>query len=57
MDDFLILALAAGIGVSMVAGPLGCFLVWRRMSYFGATLSHTALLGVALGILFGFNPL
>ena len=41
----------------MVAGPLGCFLVWRRMSYFGATLSHTALLGVALGILFGFNPL
>jgi len=57
MDDFLILALAAGIGVSMVAGPLGCFLVWRRMSYFGATLSHTALLGVALGILCGFSPL
>jgi len=57
MDDFLILAMAAGIGVSMVAGPLGCFVVWRRMSYFGATLSHSALLGVALGLLLGFNPL
>jgi len=57
MDDFLLLALAAGFGVTMVAGPLGCFMVWRRMSYFGATLSHSALLGVALGILLGINML
>ena len=55
MDDFILLALAAGIGVSLVAGPLGCFVVWRRMSYFGATLAHSALLGIALGLLFGID--
>ncbi len=57
MDDFFFMALAAGVGVSMVAGPLGCFVVWRRMSYFGATLSHSALLGVALGLLLGIHPM
>ncbi len=55
MDDFIFFALLAGIGVSLIAGPLGCFVVWRRMSYFGATLSHSALLGVALGILLDAN--
>lgn len=52
MDDFVLRALIGGIGVSLVAGPLGCFVVWRRMAYFGATLAHSALLGVALGLLF-----
>ena len=56
MDDFLLRALAAGIGVAVVAGPLGCFVVWRRMSYFGATLAHSALFGVALGLLLEVNP-
>ena len=56
MDDFLVLSLIAGIGVALVAGPLGCFIVWRRMSYFGATLSHSALLGVTLGFLLGADP-
>ena len=56
MDEFLVLALAAGAGVALVAGPLGCFVVWRRMSYFGAALAHAALLGVALGLLLGVNP-
>ncbi len=55
MDEFLVLALAAGGGVALVAGPLGCFVVWRRMSYFGAALAHAALLGVALGLLLGVN--
>ena len=55
MDDFLIRALAAGIGVALVAGPIGCFVVWRRMAYFGATLAHSALLGIALGLLFEFG--
>ena len=49
MDDFLLRALAAGIGVALAAGPLGCFVVWRRMAYFGDTLAHSARLGVALG--------
>ena len=52
MDDFILRALAAGVGVALVAGPLGCFVVWRRMAYFGATLAHAALLGIALGFLF-----
>lgn len=50
MIDFLIYALLAGLGVAAVAGPLGCFVVWRRMAYFGDTLAHSALLGVALGV-------
>lgn len=55
MDDFLLRALVAGLGVAIVAGPLGCFIVWRRMAYFGSTLSHAALLGIALGFLLGIN--
>ncbi|MES9943319.1 MAG: metal ABC transporter permease, partial [Candidatus Thiodiazotropha sp. 6PLUC7] len=55
VDDFLLRALAAGVGVAMVAGPLGVFVVWRRMAYFGDTLAHSALLGVALGFLLGIN--
>ena len=55
MDDFLLRALIGGIGVALVAAPLGAFVVWRRMSYFGATLSHSALLGVALGFLLGIS--
>lgn len=49
VDDFLVRALLAGVGVALVAGPLGCFVVWRRLTYFGATLSHAALLGIAMG--------
>ena len=56
LDDFFVRALAAGIGVALVTGPLGCFVVWRRMAYFGATLSHSALLGIALALLLGFDP-
>jgi zinc transport system permease protein len=56
MDDFLLRALLAGLGVAAVAGPLGAFIVWRRMAYFGDTLAHSALLGVALGFLLGVEP-
>ncbi|MBF0622255.1 MAG: zinc ABC transporter permease subunit ZnuB [Magnetococcales bacterium] len=55
MDDFLWRAGIAGIGVALIAGPLGCFIVWRRMAYFGDTMSHSALLGVALGFLMEIN--
>ena len=55
MAEFLILALLGGIGVALVAGPLGSFVVWRRMAYFGDTLAHSALLGIALGVLFDIN--
>lgn len=50
LDDFFVRALIAGIGVALVAGPLGCFIVWRRLAYFGDTLAHAALLGVALAL-------
>jgi zinc transport system permease protein len=55
LDDFFTRALLAGIGVALVAGPLGCFIIWRRMAYFGDTLSHSALLGVALALLLQVN--
>ena len=56
MPDFLLNALLAGLALALVAGPLGSFVVWRRMAYFGDTLSHSALLGVALGFLVGISP-
>lgn len=55
MDDFITRALLGGIAVALVAGPLGSFVVWRRMAYFGDTLAHSALLGVALGFLMGIS--
>lgn len=49
-DPFLIRAALAGLGVAAAAGPLGCFVVWRRMAYFGDATSHAAILGVALSL-------
>lgn len=57
LDDFFTRALVAGIGVALTAGPLGCFVVWRRMAYFGDTMAHSALLGVALSLFFQINLL
>ena len=54
-DDFFIRALIAGLGVALVTGPLGCFVIWRRLSFFGDTLSHSALLGVTLAVSFDIN--
>ena len=50
MDDFFVRALLAAGGIALVAAPLGCFIVWRRMAYFGDTLAHSSLLGVALSL-------
>ena len=55
LDDFLFRALIAGIGIALVTGPLGCFVVWRRLSFFGDTLAHSALLGVILSVSFDIN--
>ena len=56
MPDFLVNALLAGLALALVAGPLGSFVVWRRMAYFGDTLAHAALLGVAVGLLLDVSP-
>lgn len=50
LDDFMIRALLAGLGVVLAAAPLGCFVVWRRMAFFGAATAHAAVLGVALSL-------
>ncbi|MBT9370892.1 iron chelate uptake ABC transporter family permease subunit [Rhizobium sp. CSW-27] len=57
LDDFFIRALLAGIGLALTTGPLGCLVVWRRMAYFGDTMAHSALLGVALSLFFEINLL
>ena len=54
-DDFFVRALIAGLGIAIVTGPLGCFVIWRRLSYFGDTLSHSSLLGVALALSLSIN--
>ena len=54
-DDFFIRALVAGLGVALVTGPLGCFIIWRRLSFFGDTLYHSALLCVTLAFSFDIN--
>ena len=56
MADFLLYALLSGLALALVAGPLGSFVVWQRMAYFGDTLSHAALLGVAMGFLMDVSP-
>ncbi len=52
LDDFLIRATLAGLGVAIAAAPLGCFIVWRRMAYFGDATAHASILGVALALAF-----
>ena len=55
LDPFILRSLAAGFGIALVAGALGCFVVWRRMAYFGDSLAHSALLGVAFGLSTGLG--
>ncbi len=55
LDDFFIRAVLAGIGVGLAAAPLGCFVVWRKMAYFGDATAHAAILGVAFSLAFEFH--
>ena len=55
-DPFLSRALIAGIGIAIITGVMGCFIVWRRMAYFGDSLAHSALLGIAVGLVMGVSP-
>ncbi|MGI9391317.1 MAG: metal ABC transporter permease [Boseongicola sp.] len=50
LDSFLIRATLAGIGVAIASAPLGCFVIWRRMAYFGDATAHASILGVALAL-------
>ena len=51
-DDFIVRAIFASVGVALAAAPLGCFVIWRRMAYFGDATAHAAVLGVALSLTF-----
>ncbi|RTZ16357.1 zinc ABC transporter permease subunit ZnuB [Vibrio aquaticus] len=55
MIEFLLPSILAGLGIALIAGPLGSFVVWRRMAYFGDTLAHASLMGLALGFLLDVN--
>ncbi|MBV1902212.1 MAG: metal ABC transporter permease [Marinosulfonomonas sp.] len=55
LDDFMLRAILAGVGLSLVAGPLGSFVVWRRMAYFGDATAHAAILGVAMALAFSIS--
>ena len=52
LDDFMVRAALAGVGVAIAAAPLGCFVVWRRMAYMGEATAHASVLGVALSLAF-----
>ncbi|MDE0308917.1 MAG: metal ABC transporter permease [Acidiferrobacterales bacterium] len=54
-DDFITRAVIAGVGFAIIAGPLGCFVVWQRLAYFGDAMAHSALLGIALALALEFN--
>src|SRR5690606_20015340 len=55
MIEFLLPSILAGLGIAVIAGPLGSFVVWRKMAYFGDTLAHASLMGLALGFLLDIN--
>lgn len=55
LSPFIIKALIAGCGISVMAGPLGCFVLWQRLAYFGDTIAHAALLGVVIALAFNIN--
>lgn len=48
----LLIAIIAGVGISLISGVLGCFIIWKKMAYFGDSLAHSALLGIAIGVIF-----
>ncbi len=55
MIEFLLPSIFAGLGIALIAGPLGSFVVWRKMAYFGDTLAHASLMGLAFGFLLDIN--
>ena len=55
LSDFVTRAALAAIGTALACGPLGCFVVWRRMAYFGDATAHAAILGVALALAFSVS--
>jgi len=57
IDPFIFHAWLAGIGISLMSAPIGCFIAWQRLVYFGDTVAHAALLGVVLALSFSMMPI
>lgn len=57
MDEFLLQALLAGVLLAVITGPLGALVVWRHLAYFGDTIAHAALLGVAVSLIAEIVPM
>lgn len=55
LDDFVVRGVLAALGTVLATGVLGCFVVWRRMAYFGDAMAHAAVLGVALSLAFSLS--
>jgi zinc transport system permease protein len=55
IDDFMLRAGLAGVGVALLTAPLGCFVVWQRLAMFGNSVAHCGLLGVAVGVLLSID--
>lgn len=55
LGDFMVRAILAAVGTALACGALGCFVVWKRMAYFGDATAHAAILGVALALLFSIS--
>ncbi len=55
LDPLIIRAILAGVAIAIVGGVVGCFVIWKRMAYFGESLAHSSLLGVGLGIVLGLG--
>lgn len=55
LDDFMIRATLAGLGLVLAAAPLGCFVIWRRMAYIGDATAHASILGVAIALGFSIS--
>lgn len=57
MDEFVLRATAGGLAIALIAGPVGSLMLWRKMTFFGAAIAESAVLGVTLGLLIGINPI
>lgn len=57
MPDFMMNALWASIGIALLAGPMGCLMVFNRVACLGDTLAHGAILGLSLGLLTDIHPM
>ncbi len=55
LDKFLIYSIFTGIAIAASLCPLGCVVLWRRMPYFGDAISHSAVLGIVLGLMLNID--